>query len=170
MKMTFKFCHAAVYFTFLFCIPLVAQDLFVEPPTETSPNEQKPETEVRSLPKTLTDSELLQHVIENQLATIRTFDISKAYYAYTTKDFQKNVSLAAFKQFVKKYPVLFRNKVVAHDKITFNGNSANYLGKFISTDGETSEVEIVLILTEDEWKINSINLKSSASSTRNISR
>lgn len=136
-----------------------AADLFVDPST-TTPSSSREEVApaAPSAEQISTDSEQLQAVIENQLSAIRSFDISKAYYAYTTKEFQKTVTLDTFKQFVKKFSVLFRNKQATKDEVAFQGSVAHYKGKFLSVDGELYNVDIILINTEGEWKIQSIAL------------
>ena len=138
---------------------LMADDLFVNPSAQTAVTpESKPSPKPIIAAETSTDAQQLQEVIENQLAAIRSFDVSRAYYAYTTKEFQKTVSLETFKQFVKKYAVLFRNKHAAQEQVSFNGNQANYKGKLVSVDGEVYSVDVVLYYTDDEWKIHSLSL------------
>ena len=135
---------------------LHSQDLFVEPrPGEGSENQQ-----ASAASSGVTDTQRVQEVIENQLATIRTFDTSKAYYAYTTREFQKNIPLDTFKQFVKKYSVLFRNKSAVQDNVSFQGNVAHYTGKLVSIDGDVYNVTIILISEDDGWKSNRFRLVS----------
>lgn len=112
-----------------------------------------------SLPQGMTDSQHLQEALENLLAAIRSFDISKAYYAYTTRDFQKSISLEDFKQFVKKYSVLFRNKSITQETASFKEGFATYHGKLLSHDGEVYSVTVIFLSVDDEWKIQSISMR-----------
>lgn len=140
-------------------------DLFVDPAALPQTPAKEVEREAApSLPQSATDAEQLQEVIQNHLAAIRGFDVSRAYYAYTTREFQKTVPLETYKQFVKKYSVLFRNKHVNQESVSFKGNIATFKGKLISHDGDVYDAEIILIFNEDEWKIHSLTLTEKQSS------
>lgn len=144
---------------FLSSAALLADDLFVDPSMLPSVPFDAGQGGAGSLSKVATDSQKLQEVVENQLAAIRSFDTSRAYYAYTTKEFQKAVSLESFKLFVKKFSVLFRNKQATQEGVSFKGGEAFYKGKFIAVDGEAYNVNIVLVLVDEEWKIHSLSIE-----------
>lgn len=105
-----------------------------------------------------TDKEAVEETLENFLKNIRVFDISRSYYAFTTKQFQKAVSWEDFNIFVRKYSVFFKNKHATLENLTFDGDLANYKGLIVAVDGENYSIDITFLKAEDEWKIHAISL------------
>ena len=177
-NVTMNFNKLFLLFIYILCTAVLpsldAQDLFINAPTQQppaqdsvqEPAETAPEPKKAVDPTGSTDAEQLQEVIKSQLAAIRSFDISRAYYAYTTKEFQKTVPLDVFKQFIKKYSVLFRNKHSTMEDVTFKNNVADYTGTLVSVDGDAYKVNIILVNVEGEWKIHSLGMDAQSSSRR----
>lgn len=121
-------------------------------------NFKVPLPEPEAVPHQPSQESLMEETIQKQLEALRSFDPSKAYYAYTTKSFQKEIPLDTFKQFVKKYAVLFRNKSFTLEGMTFSGIVATVKGKLTATDGHSSNVEYDLIQEDGAWKVRKINI------------
>ena len=121
-------------------------------------NFKVPMPEPEAAPPQPSQESLMEETIQKQLEALRAFDPSKAYYAFTTKSFQKEIPLDTFKQFVKKYAVLFRNKSFTLEGMSFSGIVATVKGKLTATDGHTSNAEYDLIQEDGAWKIRKINI------------
>jgi hypothetical protein len=121
-------------------------------------NYSTPENHEPEAPYSQNESQKLQNIVEKQVSAIRRLDYSYAYYAFTSKIFQKKTSLEAFKQYLSNFPAFFRNKTVGMDHTTFSGNLGTYYGKLISTDGKAAKIEVNFILEDSEWKIYSIKI------------
>lgn len=96
--------------------------------------------------------------IDDHILSLRSKDISKAYYAYTSIDFRKNTSLEEFQNLVKKYPALHNNQAIALDTIYFNENIGCYQGIATSKEGEQLIVKFLLKEESGKWKIASLQL------------
>lgn len=53
-----------------------------------------------------TDEKILTQLINDELSALKAGDIKKAYEAYTSQDFRKITSFAAFEDFINRYPLL----------------------------------------------------------------
>lgn len=97
-------------------------------------------------------------VIDKQLEALRQDDISKAYYDYTSKDFQATTSLDQFRQFVQAYPVFLNNQSAHFTQRSIEHNIRTLKGKLSSQDHVETPIEYKLIKQEGKWKILSIRL------------
>lgn len=146
---------------------LKAADFLTPPATRSSPRQAQRHAAMPPLstppaptaPESQTDAQQLNSFLEQFLTTIRSFDLSKAYYAFTARGFQKEISLETFKQFIKQYSVFIRNRSLIQENVTFNGPTADYTGTLVSVDGEVYKIQVVFVNVEDEWKIHSISLE-----------
>jgi len=111
-----------------------------------------------NVPTPPSDTQQIKEVIEDQLKAVRSFDPSKAYYAYTSKEFQKTVPLDDFKVFLQQFPPFFRNKSVSFQDINFKEGIATYKVKLTSTDGETQDVEYLFISEDGLWRVLTIKI------------
>jgi hypothetical protein len=105
-----------------------------------------------------TDAQQLQSVIEGQLQAIRLFDPSRAYYAYTSKEFRKSTPLDEFKRFVKKFAVLYMNQSMRVENVSFKEGIGVCKVKLIAKNGETKPVEYIFIQEDGHWVILSIKV------------
>lgn len=131
-----------------------------KPVKETIPPENwgEPGEEIVTEEPIETDSEKVLASIRGFFDALQKFDISKAYYAYTTKQFRKAVTLDDFKIFVKKYSVLGRNKSFISGNPLFKENLATVQTKLTSADSKVQNAELQLIQEDAEWKILAIHL------------
>ncbi|MFQ5730116.1 MAG: DUF4864 domain-containing protein [Waddliaceae bacterium] len=104
----------------------------------------------------------MQDVIEEQLSALREDKITKAYYEYTSKDFQETTSLADFRKFIDVYPILVDNKKFVLNERDFVNGQGNVKGVLISEDFDEMNVEYRLVKEDKQWKILNLRLKESA--------
>ena len=100
----------------------------------------------------------LVNTIESQLSALRQGDVSKAYYAFTSRDFQKSTSPGAFEKFVQSHDALNRNKVANFSNLSFNNDVGTFQGLLTADNRDTSRVEYDLIYEDGRWRILSIQL------------
>lgn len=106
-----------------------------------------------------TDYEKAVNVVNEQLAALRVGDSSKAYYAYTTKEFRKAFSLENFKVMIKRYPVFGRNRTFQVASTDFDGTTVIKLkGKLIAVNGDSMNVNFDVVLEDNEWKIHNVQM------------
>jgi len=107
----------------------------------------------------------LTESVEGQLKALRTDKVTEAYYSYTAKAFQKNISLEKFREFIKSYPALFRNQSIQFTDSAFEDGVLILKGTLTSTDKQTLNIEYKLIDEDGDWKILSIELLKNAETT-----
>lgn len=145
--------------------PLTPQPMLHQPQNH-SPLEIKKMVPPSNLPRGGTDmhapsgsiQDTIETIIRDQLTALREGDFSKAYYAYTSMDFQKAVPFDTFKSFVKKSTPMFRNRSFTLKDITFSGVIANVKGQLEALDGRYVNVKYDLINEQNNWKIRKIDL------------
>jgi len=103
-------------------------------------------------------TESLVDAVDHQLEALRKDDLPKAYYGYTSKDFQQATSPEEFRQFVQAYPILTENQSAHFTQRSVKDNIGTLKGNLTSKDHVSSPVEFKLIKEEDKWKILSIRL------------
>ena len=100
------------------------------------------------------------NTIASQLKAIKTGNLEKAYYDYTTKEFQKNVSLEQFKQIIRRYTALYNNKTARFNSWKIrNGKEASVKATLKGQDGSTLHAEYKLVKEGSKWKIAAIELE-----------
>lgn len=97
-------------------------------------------------------------VVDHQLEALRQNDISKAYYAYTSKDFQKATSLAQFQDFVQKYPIFLQSQSAHFTQRSIKNKIGTLKGNLTASDHKQIPVEYKLIKEKGKWKILSLRL------------
>lgn len=98
-------------------------------------------------------------VVMDQLDSIRMGDSSKAYYAYTTKDFRKAVTLEDFKVMVSAFKAFSQNRTFLPSSTETEGaRIIKITGKLIATDNEMMLARFDMLYEDDEWKIQNIQL------------
>lgn len=95
--------------------------------------------------------------VKDQLKAIREDHLTDAYYGYTSQEFQKAVSLEAFRDFVKNYPALLKNKSLTVDTVKEDNGFKNIKGDLYYDDHSKVGVEYHLIKENNDWKI--VNLQ-----------
>lgn len=106
-----------------------------------------------------TDYERAINTIQDQLATLKSTDYSKAYYAYTTKDFRKAFSLDDYKSMVRRFKVFSQNRSFQPENSDFDGsNIIKIKGKLIAGDGDSMKIAYDMVLEDGDWKIQNIQL------------
>ena len=97
-------------------------------------------------------------VVGNQLQALRNHRVSKAYYEYTSKEFQQTTSLPQFREFLSIYPVLHDNVSYRIESSTIENNRAQVTGILVSKGMEEMKADWGLVKEGDEWKVVSLRL------------
>ena len=106
----------------------------------------------------VTQNLFIEQVIRDQLEALRGNDYSKAYFAFTSVDFQKSVSLPTFKLFIQTNRLLAMPTHFEIDGITYDGVLAKVKGKISDAYGGMARVEFDLIQENGLWKIRRFDL------------
>ncbi len=107
-------------------------------------------------PSAFNTSDLI-NAIEAQLL-LRAGDLSRAYYAYTAKEFQRSTPLGAFEKFIEGHPALATNQLANFTNLSFKNDIGTFQGLLTSQQGETNKAEFDLIYEGGKWRILSIQL------------
>lgn len=97
-------------------------------------------------------------IVDLQLEALRKHDIEKAYYSYSSKDFQSATSLDQFGNFVEAYPVFLNNQSAHFTQRSIDRNIGTLKGNITSNDRINTPIEYKLIKEKEKWKILSIRL------------
>ncbi|WP_213106518.1 DUF4864 domain-containing protein [Candidatus Protochlamydia amoebophila] len=108
-------------------------------------------------------TETLVDVIDKQLEALRNNEISKAYYEYTSKEFQAATSLDQYRQFVETYPAFLNNHSAHFTQRAIKNNVSTLKGNLSTQNQIHTPVEYRLIKEDNKWKILSIRLLQSLS-------
>lgn len=100
----------------------------------------------------------LVNAIESQLAALRSGDLSRAYYAYTAKEFQRSTPITAFEKFVQAHPALAENEAANFTNLAFKNDIGTFQGLLTSTQGVMNKAEFDLIYEGGKWRVLSIQL------------
>lgn len=98
--------------------------------------------------------------IQDQLQAIQVEDLATAY-SYTTKDFQKNTSLEAFKRYVNEYSGLRNNQSIDFNERQINNGVGVVKATLIARGGIPTDVTYQLVKERNRWRINAIRIKPS---------
>jgi len=107
--------------------------------------------------------ELVQ-IIEGQLKSLRDGDISKAYYAYVSQDFENNTSFDDFKSFLEEYPIFTKQDDVNVGNGVQEGD-LRLVRIALQSEEETAEVDYRLIQQDGDWKIWGIQILTNVQDT-----
>lgn len=98
--------------------------------------------------------------VKGQLGSLKNNELTKAYYAFTSKEFQEQIPLDKFKEFIKSYPILNH-----YDKVTYGDEviDADGIGEvkaqlFSAAADPQAELTFILEKEDETWKITSLEL------------
>lgn len=97
-------------------------------------------------------------VVGNQLKALRNHQVSKAYYEYTSKEFQKTTSLPQFREFLSIYPVLHNNVSYRLEGSSVEDRRAQVSGILVSSEMEEMRADWGLVKEGEHWKVVSLRL------------
>jgi Na+-transporting NADH:ubiquinone oxidoreductase subunit NqrC len=98
--------------------------------------------------------------VQEQLKLLKDGNI-KGAYELTSKDFQKATTLEEFKQFIKQYPSLSKNKSVSFTSREIKNNEGLLRGTLTAEDNGVTPVAYKLIKESGEWKIYGLQVGTS---------
>ncbi len=99
------------------------------------------------------DDDAIKALLIEQLEAVRKGDFSKAYYAFTSKDFQESTSKEMFEKFLNSQPVYGRNVQFQLNTVKFNADQAESQVEMRAKSGEVKSVEFKFIYEANKWKI-----------------
>lgn len=103
-------------------------------------------------------TEKLVDVVDHQIEAINKDDLSKAYYAYTSRGFQEATSLEEFKEFIKAYPIFLTTQSTHFTQRSIKDNIGILKGNLTTGERTKVPIEYKLIKEDGKWKILSIRL------------
>lgn len=99
------------------------------------------------------DAGLIEELANGYFNAIKSKEYTKAYYAYTSEDFQKETSLDAFKKGVKGY-TLFDDAVgLIFNKREVDENQGFFQGVVKSVHGVQAPISFWFVKQDDGWKL-----------------
>ncbi len=112
-------------------------------------------TNVQDTPE---NEEEVNKSITNQINALREGDLSKAYYAFTSKQFQEAASFETYEKYVKRHEELSNNKKVDIEDVSFKPNFAAANVLLTSNNGDSQSYLYRLVYENNKWKILSIKM------------
>lgn len=103
-------------------------------------------------------TESLVDVVDKQLADLKEGDIAKAYYDYTSTNFQASTSLDQFKEFVSAYPIFLNVQSASFTQRSMRQNIGTLKGTLTTQEHLSLPIEYKLIKEDGKWRILSIRL------------
>lgn len=98
-------------------------------------------------------------VAKKEMEYLRIGDMQAAY-GLTSQNFQTATSLEQFKDFVAQYPLLTQNTGVTLDNKEVANDAATVSGTLTAPAGEVTPLELKFVKEKNQWRIFSINLKT----------
>lgn len=96
-------------------------------------------------------------VANNQLTALQTGQMDQAY-SYTSKDYQKYISIENFRKYVDQSSALKNNQSSNFDNPQIVNNKGSLSGTLTEKDGTTTRVVYQLIKEQGQWKISYITI------------
>lgn len=100
-----------------------------------------------------------QNVVSEQLKAVKEGRNTEAYYAFTSKDYQKKISLQEFRKFLENNPELVNYKTINAIKEALNDPYGTWEGTLLLNDGSLSKLNYQFIKESGQWKVLKIELE-----------
>lgn len=98
-----------------------------------------------------------EEVIQSQLGSIRAHEFAKAYFDFTSKEFQQSITLHDFKSFLKKQDPFFNHRTSKIHAVKQAKNEALIAATLCAVeDDRPLRLEFELVLEDNRWKVNHI--------------
>jgi hypothetical protein len=104
-------------------------------------------------------AEDLIEVAKAQLKDIQDQKLTDAYQHYSSREFKEATSEEAFREFIKRYPILTQYHVVSFHKPTIR-NGVGTLSVILQSEQIAAYVKYYLIYEDQKWKIWSMRILS----------
>lgn len=101
-----------------------------------------------------------------QLKEIQDQKLAEAYQNYSSREFKDATSEAAFREFIKRYPILTHYHVVSFHKPTIR-NGVGTLSVILQSEKIAAYVKYYLIYEDQKWKIWSMRILSPSEGQEN---
>lgn len=98
------------------------------------------------------DTSSMQRTVESQLQALRENDVAKAYYEYTSKDFQSAISMEGFRKFLETFPIFTKQEAVEFTTPMLDKGTGRIEVSLHNRDMELM-VEYTLGIEDEQWKI-----------------
>lgn len=105
------------------------------------------------MPMTSEEAQPITDVIESMLIALKLNDTHRAYFAFTSKQFQQATSFDQFKEFAVRYPEFGKFQSITFQDKHLAGDIATFTGTLTTQDGTTSNIKFDLIRENLQWKI-----------------
>lgn len=99
----------------------------------------------------------IKQPVQEQLQAFKDQDIAKAYYNFSSKEFQKTTSIDAFRKFVSEYPILTQFNTFDLSEPTFSKATGSVKATLYGTN-VTAILQYALGIENEEWKIWSLQV------------
>lgn len=110
--------------------------------------------------------ETLIDIAKAQLKDIQDQKLTEAYQNYSSQEFKDATSEEAFREFIKRYPILIHYHVVSFHKPTIR-NGVGTLSVILQSNQIAAYVKYYLIYENQKWKIWSMRILSPSESQEN---
>jgi hypothetical protein len=110
-------------------------------------------------------TEGIVEVVDDQLAALKSHDVTKAYYAYTAHQFQSATSLEQFKAFVKTHPELSDIQSTHFRDRSIKDGVSTLKGTLTAANNVKIPIEYQLTKEGGKWKIINIQFQLLTEST-----
>lgn len=97
----------------------------------------------------------LADLAKEQLEMLRDGDITKAYYLYTSSEYQQKTPLESYKKWVLAHPIFLKGTEEQFYGESIQGTHAALGGRLLSIQGEWIPVFYQFVKEHDSWKIDS---------------
>jgi len=103
--------------------------------------------------KTAVEEKEIEAVIKNQMDALKEGDISRAYYAYTSQQFQEAATREQFKEYVDSHPELKHNRLI--DVVNLDIKPNMVIATVVLGEGNEGrkEYEYRFVQENQKWKI-----------------
>ena len=96
----------------------------------------------------------LTKTVQDHLKALKGNELTKAYYAYTSRQFQEQTPLEQFKEFVNAYPILQNHLKAQYGEAIMEDDRGEVIAKlFGDAIDSTTDIAFYLNKEDNDWKI-----------------
>lgn len=110
----------------------------------------------------------LQFVVEEQLKALKNNHITEAYYHFSSKEFQKNVSLEKFHDWYEKHPILSKYNRTQFAPQNIEGTEGEITGLLIGEKNDLNSIEVKFVKEGKGWKISELVVEDDKKTEKSV--